>query len=136
MNITFDLKEAVVYLPSGKVMNLKSKLNWDSLEMTPEQIQEALKPVEQENFKMNFNFDKLENDLAQEFMSEQAYKRVELYKEITTKKFDKLDYLKNSENSLTSHGLELFEQIGDIIMNDKRVIEKIQKLDRLKLINS
>ena len=43
MNITFNLKEAVVYLPSGKLMNMKDKLKWSYLEMTQGEIQAVLK---------------------------------------------------------------------------------------------
>ena len=136
MNITINLNEAVVYLPSGKLMNLKDRLKWGSLEMTPEQIRECLKSLENEQFKMNLNFATLENDLARDFMREQSYQRTELYKGLTTKKFDKLDYLVKAEENLTAEALNLFSSLGESIMKDSRVSEKLQKLDRLKLINS
>ena len=31
---------------------------------------------------MNLNFDKLENELAKDFMDEQSYQRVEIYKNL------------------------------------------------------
>jgi Txe/YoeB family toxin of Txe-Axe toxin-antitoxin module len=136
MNITLNLNEAVVYLPSGKVMNLKDKLKWGSLEMTPEQLQEALKPVESEQFKMNLSFETLENDLAGDFMREQSHQRTELYKGLATQKFDNLPYLIKAEENLTAQVLDLFAILGESIMKDSRVSEKLQKLDRLKLINS
>ena len=136
MNIIFNLKEAVVYLPSGKLMNIKDKLNWSYLEMTQEEIQAVLKSTENEDFKGSLNFDKLEDELAKYFISEQFYQRLELYKNLTINYFERLDFLKAIEKKLSEESLDFFASLGESILEDKSVIEKLQKLNRLKLINS
>ena len=136
MNITFNLKEAVVYLLSGKLMNMKDKLKWSYLEMTQGEIQAVLKSTENEHFQINLNFDKLENELAKDFMDEQSYQRVEIYKNLIINYFESLDFFKAVETKLYEESLDFFAGLEKSILQDNLVSEKLQKLNRLKLINS
>ena len=85
---------------------------------------------------MNLNFDKLENELAKDFMDEQSYQRVEIYKNLIINYFESLDFFKAVETKLYEESLDFFAGLEKSILQDNLVSEKLQKLNRLKLINS
>lgn len=136
MEITFNLKDAQVYLPSGKIMNLKSQLKWDELEITDKDIAEAVQSTVYEKFNIQMDFDKTMSLLEKDFLNQTRSSRNSIITEMSKKIILDEKIFKSSEDKLTNENRLLIFELGENIMLDKKVNEKIQKLDRLKLINS
>lgn len=136
MEITFNLKDAQAYLPSGKIMNLKSQLKWDELEITEKDISEAVESTVYEKFNIKMDFDNTMSSLGNNFLNHTRSSRNSVITELSKKYILDENLFKSSEEKLIEEQKSLMSEIGQSMMLNAKVIEKIQKLDRLKLINS
>lgn len=133
MKITFNLNESDVYIPSGKVMNIKEKLEWNNLELSKEEIELELGVIQYYQFSSDLNIETLEADLTKEFMNKYSRSRKESYKILAIKN---INYLKVFTDKKIDECLNIVEILAQDVINDEKVIQKLEKLNKLKLINS
>ena len=138
MQITFNLEQAQVYIPSGRLMNLKHRLNWDDIELTSSDCTDIQNYIKNINFTVNTDFTKrLENNTAN-FMTQYSYdqRRIEMYRSYTQKSLDYDIYIDINLPKCVVVPDKLTLDIGISLEDNADILTKKKKLAQLKLVNS
>jgi len=134
MNITFDLNKATVYIPSGKMMNLKSQLRWDSIDFTPDEFKQSLLALYIKKYDEDFNFDKLQAHLIKQSIIDNEAERKSIYKKLLSESLIDLKFLKDKKIVVSMP--QVLDGAVSMVKSNPQVQEKLLKLQKLKLINS
>lgn len=135
MEITFNLKDAQVFIPHGRIMNLKSELQWGKLEFSKEEIKEAVNKASREDYNVNLNFDKAHVKHINNFTNDtwKTSKRLSKYNELA---LNVLAYNDPKINISTEKCDKLFPMIYEEILVNEKYATKMKKLEQLRLINA
>lgn len=138
MNITFNLKDAKMFIPHGRFMNLKGKLDIKKGELTDEDIREIVKNAVAQEYTINYNIEKQITNLASNFLNNNYYKetRERLYERHSNSWFSNHQY-NIAVGKLKSEQLETaFNYAKERILADEKVMQKLKKLEQLRLVNN
>lgn len=137
MQITFNLEAAQIYIPSGRLMNLKHRLNWDEIELNITDENQIKNYIRNSNFTVNTDFNMRLQSKVKSFMQQYSYdhKRLDMYKSLTYKS---LDYDSFFDKHLPQVELleKLIEDIGFSLQENNEILSKKKKLAQLQLVNS
>lgn len=136
MNITFNLKDAQVYIPSGRLMNLKHSLKWDEIYDFPIDFPKCKNTILATDFSINWDFSQLLNRYSNEFIKKYKIKaeRETRYANLTR------EVLNDSKISykIDIHHLSIQSVLNEVkerLENSENLKLKIKKLKQLKEIN-
>lgn len=137
MNITFNLNDAKVYIPSGRLMNLKHELNWDTIYSLETDFLSSRKNILANNFNVNFDFSNNLTTLVKDFIGHYRYKeeRQYSYSYITKNTLLQASLSKLEENITLEHIGNIMEEVNERVSNNTTLQSKIKKLKQLKEIN-
>jgi hypothetical protein len=133
MQLSFNLEEAEIFIPQGRIMNLKDKLGWNDIEIDQLDLKndinvlQSIEPdkgfEEQEKLMMGRVSDKYEQQ-----------RRTNGFQDLVKKELDKvsLDSYLVKKTDMLSH---LLPDLQDKILNNDKVKSKLEKLAQLKNLN-
>lgn len=138
MNITFNLKDAKVFIPHGRFMNLKDKLNIKKGELTDENIREIVRSALNEDYFIDYNFEKQVINLGNSFLNKHYYKenRERLYTRHSNSWFSNKQYDVVIENIKPEQLETAFTYAKDRVLADEKIMQKLKKLQQLRLVNN
>lgn len=135
MKITFDLKDAQIFLPSGKLMNLKGQLGFTKL------LEEMVPKVSKINYELSYTPFTLNEDVALEqkikvyFNSnEETNMRLNLMSGLTKSILNKISISKVNEETLIKLNASV-KKIGADIFSSEKIQLKLKKLQQLRAVN-
>lgn len=136
MQITFNLEQAQTYIPSGRLMNLKHRLNWDDIDLNKTDEQAIRSYINTLNFTVNTDFDKSLLSKVEGFMKQYGHeaRRLDMYKSLSYK-MDQYSSLDDKLPPIPALDNIINETIISM-QNNEQIINKKRKLAQLKLVNS
>jgi len=134
MEIKINLNQAAIYIPSGKMMNLKSQLRWDSIDFSPEEFKQKIFATYIQRYDTDFSFDKLQDHLIKQTILDYSDERKHHYKKLINNELADLKFFK--EKNVVVDLPQVLNDAVSMVKSNLQVQEKIKKLQKLKLINS
>jgi hypothetical protein len=137
MNITFNLNDAKVYIPSGRLMNLKHELQWDKIYSLETDFLSSRKNILANSFNVNFDFSNNLTILVKNFIGHYRYKeeRQYSYSDITKNTLLQASLGKLEEKITLEHVENIMEEVKERVSNNTTLQSKNKKLKQLKEIN-
>ena len=136
MEIKFNLEDSEVFIPSGRLMNLKNKLGWSADKFNPTEINQALSPLFEQRFEVNLNADEIiARKLKNHKREDETYERERLYKFLTEKVLVEHKALNKWSASYIEELTETVQDLGQEVMQNTSIQKKLLKLKQLKVIN-
>jgi hypothetical protein len=141
MEITFNLKNAKILIPSGRLMNLKDLLGWKDLEINKKAMQQFIDEGISETYNMTLDFGQNLTQKVKYFMSlSNQNNRKYAYEKLAINNLSINELLDNKVSQISNDSLSenknLVTIIGQEILNIDKVQEKLLKLKKLKQINN
>lgn len=138
MNITFNLNDAKVYIPNGRLMNLKHELNWDSIYSLDTDFSFSRKNILSNNFNVNYDFSSNLNTLVKNFIVNYRYKdeRQRTYSNLTRNILADLSLGKLEDSISLEHLGNIMEEVNAGVSRNTTLQTKLKKLKQLKEINT
>lgn len=135
--VSFDLADAEVYIPSGRLMNLKHSLNWDDIQIDDADMRNAAKEVEQQQFVINTDFSKKNERFIENIVnsSEMKGKRELIYRDLGLNLIKRQELFSDQVHNITE---DFREQIGEMMeatKADPEIQKRLAKLHALREIN-
>lgn len=134
MEMTFNLEEAEIFIPQGRLMNLKEPLGWNDIEI--DQLDLKNDTAVLHNIQPDNSFEEQEKHLMQRVEDKyEKQRRVNGFQDLVKKELDKisLDTYMASKTEMLAH---LLPDLQDKILNNDKVKSKLAKLAQLKSVNT
>lgn len=132
MEMKFNLKESQVYIPSGRIMNMKRSLKWDDIEMTISDINNVKSHLTNSEYKTD-ETSKVDNVVNKLMNYSQLKKQRELsYLTVGKESVSDLKYFAQTKNELVKSGKEMLSELMDKIQEHPEIIKRIEKLKVLQ----
>ena len=136
MKVTFDLNEAEIFLPTGRVMNLKKDLGWDEAVEKSRSLISEIGSMDTSSFSPKLDTQKeLEKAMKQNFLAnDYVAERKQAYRQHVLKKAEELI----EKSPVLSASLAIQSELEDIamsLMNSNVIQTKLRKLNQLREIN-
>lgn len=137
MEIKFNLNEAEILLPSGRLMNLKDKLGWSDVSYDPKELEKNLAPVLTEQFHVDFRMEERSQKSVKEVMNNEQKKqaRKSLYLEKGKSLVLSPEFFAQTTHNLTEEMREQIAQLTEEVLENERIKIKLEKLKKLQEIN-
>lgn len=138
MEITFNLNDAEILLPSGRLMNLKDKLGWSDVSYDPKELEKSLAPVLTEQFHVDFGMEERSQKSVKEVMLNEQKKqaRKSLYLEKGKSLVLSPEFFAQTTHNLTEEMREQISQLTEDVLKNEKIQIKLEKLKKLKAINN
>lgn len=137
MNITFNLNDANVYIPNGRLMNLKHELQWDLMYSLDSDF--SRKKILDNKFNIDFDFSHNFKKLLKNFIDRYKEERQYGYSFFTKNTLMNLS-MEKIEYNISIDNIDNIDTIMDEVkkgINKNSIIQaKIKKLKQLKEINN
>lgn len=134
MELIFNLEDAEIFIPQGRLMNLKDSLGWNDIELEQLELKndtEVLHNIQPDN-----SFEEQEKLLMGRVEDKyEKQRRVNGFQDLVKKELDKvcLDSYISSKTDMLS---ELLPALQDNILNNDKVKSRLAKLAQLKSVNN
>jgi hypothetical protein len=137
-SITFDLSKMQVLIPSGRLMNLKERLNWDDIDCSHEEIKQLTQHVSSHDFQVNMDFKAKTDAYVNNIMNGKYHKeaRKASYIERGIKHVENPKSFLQVTNNLTEELKGQLAEIFDEIKEDEQIKKKMLKLSQLQFMNN
>lgn len=139
MKFEFETKNIEIFIPSGRLGNLKEQLGWNNIEFSTSEIENTSKDLAKQFFDVNYDFGKRLEYQINNFAKNTSKKeeRKIAYSQICNEQSKNFDY-SSIKKYLFEHQQvfsELIIIVGKDLSNNSQIKEKINKLKQLQLIN-
>jgi len=133
MKMTINLNEAVTYIPSGRISNIFKFLNLKNIHFEENEFLKLQKNKEKNNFLSEEKLFKIAEGQIKGFVNNKKEDHQYYYNQLTMKTIPGLiNYSKIEKFQLN----QIIEEKKLEILENKQVKEKMDKLKKLKAINS
>lgn len=134
MNITFNLNDANVYIPNGRLMNLKHELQWDLIYSLDSDF--SRKKILDNKFNIDFDFSHNFKKLLKNFIDRYKEERQYGYSFFTKNTLMNLSMEKIEYNISIDNIDTIMDEVKKGINKNSIIQAKIKKLKQLKEINN
>lgn len=136
MKVTFDLNDAQIFLPTGRVMNMKDELGWVKAVEKSQALVSEITNMNVAQFEPHLDTQQaLNNEMKRNFMDAgYVQERHQAYKQHVLKRVEEV--IEKSTIGELSHSLKNeLESMAENVMQSHAIQTKLKKLNQLKEIN-
>lgn len=137
-SITFDLSKMQVLIPSGRLMNLKERLNWDDIDCSSEDIKQLTQHVANHDFQVNMDFKAKSDAYVNNIMNGRYHKeaRKASYVERGMNHISNPATFSKVTDSLTAELKGCLAELLEETKENEIVKKKMLKLSQLQFMNN
>ena len=138
MEITFNLEKFKIYIPAGRVGNLKNSLKWSEIDYSEEDINEIRKQVLEQTINININFEtKIESLIKTKFNNSQVKEdRISLMSLLSSAQIKEITLPEYFVKESLIIAKDLLAEVIQKLDDNEDIIKKKENLEKLRLINT